>query len=328
MTGRSFNRLFAAAALMICAICGGFFAARAETRSNSINASPQAAASATPAPPPVTNGGLPVAAPDVRHIAYVSDRSGADDVFVIAADGSGELQLTHTPEGEGNLQWSADGKQIIFSRFANGTSHIFAIDLAGRNEHAIGTVPGRGPTLGVDGKRLVYMAGSWTETLLMVSALDGSNPRQINDGRSIAWNNRWSPDDKQIAFTGRNEPKGELAVFVMNADGSGRRQVTHIPAAEGGAQWPGWSPDGSQLVVQVNSRTIKNSAHVWIVNVATGEARKLAAHDQAYLDETPSWFVDGKRITFQSNRTGKMEVWVMNADGTGASNHWCAPLRK
>jgi TolB protein len=255
--------------------------------------------------------------PDGSHIAYVSNRSGADDVFVISTDGTGELQLTHTPEGEGNVQWSSDSKQIVFSRFANDTSHIYAISLDGKNQHEIGSVPGRGPTLSPDGKRLVYMAGTWTVMQLMVSALDGSNAHQINDGTSIAWNNRWSPDGKRIAFTGRNDPKGELAVFIINADGSERRQVTHIPGEEGGAQWPGWSPDGRQLVVQVNSRTRKNSAHIWLVNVATGEARKLGAHDQPYLDETPSWFPDGRRIAFQSNRTGRMEVWVMTADGSG-----------
>jgi TolB protein len=54
-----------------------------------------------------------------------------------------------------------------------------------------------------------------------------------------------------------------------------------------------------------------------VVEVQTGEARKLAPHDRAYLDETPSWFPDGKRIAFQSNRTGRMEVWIMSADGSG-----------
>jgi TolB protein len=53
------------------------------------------------------------------------------------------------------------------------------------------------------------------------------------------------------------------------------------------------------------------------MDLKSGEARKLATHDQPYLDETPSWFPDGKGIAFQSNRTGKMEVWVMNAEGSG-----------
>jgi TolB protein len=62
----------------------------------------------------------------------------------------------------------------------------------------------------------------------------------------------------------------------------------------------------------------KNSAHIWTVDVATGKADKLAAHSPPYVDETPSWFPDGKQIAFQSNRTGKMEVWVMKTNGSGA----------
>ena len=102
----------------------------------------------------------------------------------------------------------------------------------------------------------------------------------------------------------------------MNADGTGRRKLSHFPDGSGNAQWPVWSPDGREIAIQVN-RHQEHNAHIWIIDSTTGEARKLAAHDQPYLDETPAWFPDGKRIAFQSNRTGKMEVWVMNADGSG-----------
>jgi Tol biopolymer transport system component len=88
-----------------------------------------------------------------------------------------------------------------------------------------------------------------------------------------------------------------------------------LRASDGRAQWPVWSPDGRELAIQVNDLEA-HSCHIWIVNAATGDARKLAAHAEPYLDETPSWFPDGKRIAFQSNRTGRMEVWVMNADGS------------
>jgi len=263
----------------------------------------------------VINGGLPSVSPDGHHIAFVSNRGGAGDLFVIAADGAGELQLTNTPEEEGSLAWTAGG-QILFSVFANDTSRLFVIDRDGRNQRQIASVPGRGPALSPDGKRLLYMAGTWTATRLMVSGVDGSNGRQITDGSSIAWNNHWSPDAKFIAFTGRESPGGELAIYVMRSDGSGRRRLTKLAPEEGNAQWPVWSLDGRRLAVQVNNLKA-NTSHIWIVEVETAKALKLATHDRPYLDETPSWFPDGKRIAFQSNRTGRMEVWVMNADGSG-----------
>lgn len=270
------------------------------------------------APAPVVHGGLPVVSPDGSRIAFLSNCGGADDLFVVSADGTGEARLTNTPEQKGAPAWTADGRQILFSVFANDTSRLCAIDPDRNDRRELASVPGRTPTLSPDGKRLLYMTGSWTATRLMVSAADGSNPRQITDGSSIAWNNHWSPDGKRIAFTGRKDSKEGLAVFVMNADGSGRRQVTRLTPEEGRAQWPVWSPDGRRLAIQVNDNNPEaHTCHIWIVDASTGDARKLAAHKEPYLDETPSWFPDGKRIAFQSNRTGRMEVWVMNVDGSG-----------
>jgi Tol biopolymer transport system component len=267
--------------------------------------------------PRMTHGGAPVVSPDGLHIAFFSNRTGAEELFVISTDGTGELQLTTTPDDKSALAWTVDGKQILFSAFANDTSDLYAIDPNGTKQREIAKVPGRGPTLSPEGTRLIYMTGTWTATRLMLSASNGARPQPITDGSSIAWNNRWSPDGKRIAFTSRSDPKSELAIFVMNADGTGRRQLSRFAAGSGNAQWPVWSPDGHQLAIQVN-RLQEHDAHIWIIDATTGDARRLAAHDQPYLDETPAWFPDGKRIAFQSNRTGKMEVWVMNTDGSGA----------
>ncbi len=56
----------------------------------------------------------------------------------------------------------------------------------------------------------------------------------------------------------------------------------------------------------------------YLALLATGATTKLAAHGQHYLDETPAWFPDNRHLAFQSNRTGRMGIWVMGADGTGA----------
>ena len=274
--------------------------------------------SAAPPANPVIHGGQPVVSPDGDRIAFLSNRAGADDLYVIGAKGSGEKRLTQTADGEIAPQWLAGGKEIAFSIQTDDTSRLYAMDLKGKSRREIGEYLGRAPVLSPDGTKVVFMGGTWTATKLTVAASDGKQPVEITDGTSIAWNHRWSPDGKRIAFTGRKEARGELAVFVMNADGSDPRQVSNVPADEGGAQWPVWSPDGTKLAVQVNSRTEKESAFLWVVDVVTGQGKKLGTHDRKCADETPSWFPDGKRIAFQSNRTGTMEVWVMNADGTGA----------
>lgn len=296
-----------------CCVCG-----MVATGNNAITKSEPGFPTPSPSPTPrPLNGSLPAVSRDGKRIAFVSDRTGADDVYVISVDGRNERNITNTTDAEGNVAWTRDGK-IVFSSFKDGLSHFYSIDADGTNRRELARVPGRGVTLSGDGKRLLYMAGTWMASKLTVSAADGSSPKEITDGSSIAWNSQWSPNEQVIAFTGRDDPKSELAVFLMNADGSSVRHLTHVAPEEGGAQVARWSPDGKRLAFQVNSRTQKGSAHVWIIDLATGATSKLAPHSEAYLDETPSWFPDGKRLAFQSNRTGTMEVWVMNADGSGA----------
>jgi TolB protein len=308
LTGKSLVTLFA----ILC--CGGI----AATRDNAVTNSKSVLLTQSPSPTPrPLNGSLPVVSGDGKEIAFMSNRSGADDIYVISVDGRDERNVTKTPEAEAGVAWTNDDK-LAFSIFKDGLSHFYIMDRDGKNRHELAAVPGRAVTLSPNGKHLLYMAGTFTASKLTISNADGSNPKEITDGSSIAWNSRWSPDGKMIAFTGRDKPKSELAVFVMNADGSLMRHLTHVAAEEGGAQAARWSPDGKRLAFQVNSRTQKGSAHVWIIEVATSATRKLAPHPGPYLDETPSWFPDEKRIAFQSNRTGTMEVWVMNTDGSGA----------
>jgi TolB protein len=266
-------------------------------------------------PPPARefHAGYPAVSPDGKRIAYVSKRDGTETLYLSASDSSGEMRLSETLK-PGTPAWSADGRHILFAAMDKDVSHLYSVDSDGKNQHEIAGVPGRGPILSPDGKHLIYMAGTWTETQLMVANADGSDARMINDGKSPAWNNHWSPDGKRIAFTSRTAPRAPLSVFIMNADGTDRRQVTHISADEGSAQWPVWSPDGRKLVIQVSGKD--HLAHIWVVDAMTGEGTKLAAHTEPWVDETPFWFPDGRRIAFQSDRTGRMEVWTMNADGS------------
>src|ERR1700720_1740743 len=60
-----------------------------------LQATPMPRSTATPTPTPVVNGAQPLVSPDGAHIAFLSNRGGSEDLFVINADGTGETQLTH-----------------------------------------------------------------------------------------------------------------------------------------------------------------------------------------------------------------------------------------
>ena len=190
----------------------------------------------------------------------------------------------------------------------------------GGEAETIASVVGRNLALSHDGRRLAWTRGSWTRNQLVVSNADGTDARAVTDTSSGYFNLAWSPDDHMIAAA-RRDAAGALQVWVMNADGSGARALTRFAKEDGRPQWPAWSPDGRRIAVQSGvydrANPAKSVAHVWVIDVASGAARKLAPHDPPWLDETPSWLADGKRLAFQSTRSGRFEIWVMNADGSG-----------
>jgi TolB protein len=151
--------------------------------------------------------------------------------------------------------------------------------------------------------------------------VDGSHATAITDSSVGFFNLAWSPDDRRIAVA-RQDTAGDLQIWVMNAAGGEARALTRFAPADGRPQWPAWSADGRRIAIQsgIYDRTdpAKSTAHIWVIDVATGAATRLAEHAEPRLDETPSWFPDGRRIAFQSDRTGSFEIWVMSADGSRA----------
>jgi hypothetical protein len=202
---------------------------------------------------------------------------------------------------------------ILFAGPGPDSGRVTAVPVNGGERQVLASVPGRSPVLSPDGNRVAFLVGSWTSTVTAVANADGSGIRSIaGGGRTTAWNAAWSPDGRRIAYT-YGDSSRVLQVRVVNADGSDTHVVTHIDSAEGSSQMPAWSPDGRRLAVQVSRQ---HYGHIWVVDLTTGIATKLAAHGDSIADEVPAWFPDGKHIAFQSNRSGREEIWMMRDDGT------------
>ena len=253
---------------------------------------------------------LPSVAPDGSSIAFISDRDTTNEVYVIGASGEGERRI---PARGQSARWQ--GKTLWVTGTDADTGLVFAAPMRNGRTTLVTKVRGRSPRLSPDGKHVLYSTGSWTSTALMVAeAPGGTNARAVAGGRSTAWNGAWSPDGKRIAYTYGDSTR-VLQVHVVNADGSGDHALTHMSADQGSAQMPAWSPDGTEIAFQVNQHATK-TAHVWMVDLRSGEAHEIASHADGILDEAPAWFPDGKQLAFQSTRSGSMQIWKMRADGS------------
>jgi TolB protein len=118
----------------------------------------------------------------------------------------------------------------------------------------------------------------------------------------------FSPDGSKILF--QSNRTGNWDVFVMNADGSGSRQLTDNPAAD---LTPSWAPDGSHIAF-VSDRT--GNEDIYIMLADGSGLRNVTAHPAG--DSHPYWSTDGDRIIFNSTRGDgeNDDVYIMQADGS------------
>ena len=121
----------------------------------------------------------------------------------------------------------------------------------------------------------------------------------------------YSPDGSRIAFSAASFESEKSQVFVCKADGSGVRLIT----PEAPSYFHGWSPDGAWLAF-VAERGDGNYELYRIPAEGGPEERLTFAGG---YDDGPEYGPDGRHIYFNSNRSGRWEIWRMPATGAGGS---------
>ncbi len=182
-----------------------------------------------------------------------------------------------------------DGKHIVFTSTRDGDLDIYTMNADGSDvkqlTHELGY--DGGPFWSYDGKKIVYRAEH------------PKTPQEI-------------ADYKDLLAKGLIRP-GNLEIWVMNADGSNKHQVTHNGAANFG---PYWLPDGKRIIFASNQADPKNGRDfdLYVIHEdGTGQER-ITFHPD--FDGFPMFTSDGKRLVWASNRNGKVphETNVFIAD--------------
>jgi Tol biopolymer transport system component len=226
------------------------------------------------------------------------------------ASAPGERHLTNIRQltfGGTNAEayFSADGKQLIFqtTRDGRGCDQQYIMNTDGSNVHRVSTGTGKttcGYFMAYD-KQILFASTHAVDTAcpprpdrskgyvwgldpfdIYTANADGSDLKRLTDYGVYTAEGTLSPDGKTIVFTSLKD--GDLDIYAMDVDGKNVRRLTNTPGYDGG---PFFSPDGSKIVYRAYHPT--DSAEL-------ADYRDLLA----------------QRIV----RPNKMEIWVMNADGS------------
>lgn len=136
-------------------------------------------------------------------------------------------------------------------------------------------------------------------------AADGSNQVNLTNNPAEDFDPVWSPDGSQIAFVSNrgNEGEGQF-IYVMNADGSGVRQLTF----ENFSDLPDWSHDGSAI-------TYTSNGDIYVIK-ADGSGQSVNLTNTPEFEHNSSWSPDGNLILYTMGENDNQDIYVMNTDGS------------
>ncbi len=227
---------------------------------------------------PRTDSQLPDWSPDGQRIAFFSEHQVGNQpvqIQVMNADGSDVTELTKGPGFHGFPAWSPDAVSLAISTEWGDYPALQGIwiipasapgGVTQQDARRLTTLPaGFGedvePQFSPDGSSIVFTRfKSPRKSAIHRVGIDGSGLQRLTPWRLNASDPDWSPDGQRIAFDsgdfeGRTDGGGDI--YVMRADGSGRKRLTDFPRLRqkccppgfpGLANNPVWSPSGTRIM--------------------------------------------------------------------------------
>ena len=232
-----------------------------------------------------------------------------------SVNGGGSLPLS-------SLCWTSDSKALIVSArpAAGQPNRLVLVSLETGETRELTHPPPQimgdtRPSISPDGRTLVFdrtngsLYSLWSLPLAEGFQPQGE-PQQLPSGGIPVGSVAWMPDSREVLFS---TASANSTIYRMPASGGVMPRL--VPGIGTGAAFPAVSLQGHRLVYSLGTQ----DTNIWKVDLSAKSAALDEGLSSTYRDVFPQYSPDGKRVTFYSNRTGKLDIWVANADGSQAA---------
>jgi hypothetical protein len=159
--------------------------------------------------------------PDGSQIAYVTDRDGNVEIYLMNADGSNPRRLTTTDATEGSPAWTPDGRHLVYASNVSGNFQVWIMNADGSGQRQLTQEPRSNfqPAVSLDGKTIAFTSDRDTNYDIYVMGLDGSGPRNVTRTPGGAETTPlWFPDGQLGYVVQESARRGSIASRVMRVN--------------------------------------------------------------------------------------------------------------
>jgi len=245
------------------------------------------------------------------EIAFVSDRTGNPEIFVMNAMGADPRQATANRSINDFPDWSPDGNTILYTSYRYQSRPTLFLSARGRAspgrllERIRSRISEYRGVFDPTGDRVAVVLSDGGPSELYTVGSDGQGLRRITNNRSIDVGPAWSPDGERMAFV--SDRSGSPQIYVMDADGGEVRRLTYQGTYNTS---PAWSPDGNWIAYE--SR-VGGQFDIWLIDPSGQVNVPLITHPRS--DEGPSFAPNSRKLVFSSNRRGRHDIYVVEVSG-------------
>jgi len=259
----------------------------------------------------VAEDNMPAWSPDGTKIAFISNRDGAEEIYVMSAKGGNVTRLTHTAAVEYTATWSPDGSKIIFDSDRDGNRELYAMNADGSNQTRLTFDPSSDAGLvsfSSDGEQFVFARSSSSERStsyrydIFVMNADGGGEKQLTRNPRFDAEPVWSPDGKSIQFI--SDRDNNFEIYSINLDGSGETNISQNPAND---YFIAWTPDGKRLICMGDSEKPEFN-QIYLMNPDGSGRRQVTSFTDKIV--RVAYSPSAQKFAFVSRRDGNYEIYL------------------
>lgn len=244
--------------------------------------------------------------PFLSRIAFISDRTGSSELWVMDWNGGNQKQLTKHNALALAPTWSPDGKHLVFTSFLRGTPALYLLTPQEGYLKLIWDAGGvnSSPSISPDGSTIAFASSRDGNVDIYTIPITGGEAQRLTTARGIDTQPAWAPNGRQIAFT--SSRSGSPQVYLMDADGSNVRRLSF------GAYFhdePTWAYDGTRIACTTRD---EGTFEIATIDAVSGERTVIPAPGN---NESPCFSPEGSMIAFVSDRTGRPQIYITDANG-------------